>query len=71
MLRQQFASRVMGPEYPSVARIRNMYIKRIMVRFAVGEAIGEGKRIIMHQADQLLNDKSFARVKIVFDVDPQ
>ncbi len=71
MLRQQFDSRVMGPEYPSVARIRNMYLKRIMVRFAIGEAIGEGKRIIMHLADQLLKDKSFARIKIVFDADPQ
>ncbi len=71
MLRAHFAGRVMGPEYPSVARIRNQYLKRVMVRFAAGEAIGEGKRVIMHCADQLLAEKEFARVRIVFDADPQ
>jgi primosomal protein N' (replication factor Y) len=70
-LREQFADRVMGPEYPNVARIRNQYLKRIMVRFAVGEAIGEGKRIMLGLADELLKDKAFARVQFLFDVDPQ
>lgn len=70
-LRQQFGSRVIGPEYPNVARIRNQYLKRIMIRFAVGEALAEGKRIIQHLADELLKDKAFARVQFLFDVDPQ
>ena len=70
-LREQFGTRVMGPEYPNVARIRNQYLKRIMVRFAVGEAIGEGKRIMLSLADEVLKDKTLARVQILFDVDPQ
>ncbi|MBP5189514.1 MAG: primosomal protein N' [Bacteroidales bacterium] len=70
-LRAHFAERVMGPEYPNVARIRNQYLKRIMVRFAVGEAIGEGKRIMIQESEELLKDKAFARVQILFDVDPQ
>lgn len=70
-LRQQFGNRVMGPEYPSVARIRNQYIKKIMVRFALGEAVSEGKRIMLQLAEQLLHDKAYSRVSIVFDVDPQ
>jgi primosomal protein N' (replication factor Y) len=70
-LREQFGTRVMGPEYPNVARIRNQYLKRIMVRFAVGEAIGEGKRIMLSLADEVLKDKALARVQILFDVDPQ
>ena len=70
-LREQFGGRVMGPEYPNVARIRNQYLKRIMVRFAVGEAVGEGKRIMLRIADEMLKDKAFARVQIIFDVDPQ
>ena len=70
-LRQHFGERVLGPEYPSVSRIRNQYLKRIMVRFATGEAISEGKRIMLRIADEMLKDKSLARVQIVFDVDPQ
>lgn len=70
-LREQFGNRVMGPEYPSVARIRNKYIKKILVRFAVGEAVSEGKKIIMRIANEMMQDKTFARIQIVFDVDPQ
>ena len=71
LLRERFGSRVMGPEFPSVARIRNQFLKKIMLRFAVGEPIGEGKRIIMELAEKVLGEKSFARVQIIFDVDPQ
>lgn len=71
LLREKFGTRVMGPEFPNVARVRNQYLKKIMVRFAQGEAIAEGKRIIMQLADKTLSEKSFARVQIIFDVDPQ
>ncbi len=70
-LRQQFDGRVMGPEYPSVARIRGLYLKKIMVRFAVGEAISEAKKTMMALANELLQEKELSRVQIVFDVDPQ
>ena len=70
-LRQQFDGRVMGPEYPSVARIRGLYLKKIMVRFAVGEAISEAKKMMMALANELLQEKELSRVQIVFDVDPQ
>lgn len=70
-LRQQFDGRVMGPEYPSVARIRGLYLKKIMVRFAVGEAISEAKKKMMALANELLQEKELSRVQIVFDVDPQ
>ncbi|MCR5193167.1 MAG: primosomal protein N' [Bacteroidales bacterium] len=71
MLRSQLGARVLGPEYPSVSRIRNKYIKKAMVRFAFGEAIAEGKRIMQKTALELLEDKAFARVQILFDVDPR
>lgn len=71
LLRQHLGNRVMGPEFPNVARVRNQYLKKIMVRFAVGEAVGEGKRIIMKCADDTLKEKTFSGVRIVFDADPQ
>lgn len=71
LLRGQFEGRVMGPEFPSVARIRGLYLKKIMMRFAVGEAISEAKKIMMKLASDVLKEKEFARVQIIFDVDPQ
>lgn len=70
-LRDKLGNRVLGPDFPNVARVRNFYLKKIMVRFAQGEAVGVGKRIMMRIADQLLKDKELGRTQFVFDVDPQ
>lgn len=70
-LRKEFEGRVMGPEYPAVSRIRGLYLKKIMVRFAQGEAISQAKKMMVSQVNELQKEKEFARVQFVFDVDPQ
>lgn len=70
-LRQVFGTRVIGPEYPSVPRVRGLYIKNILMRFERSESLGEAKRIILEQTNQLLAEKPFKSVRIAFDVDPQ
>ena len=70
-LRSVFGTRVMGPEYPNVSRVRGLYLKEIIVRFERSEAIGEGKRIILDMADKLKADKALASLQVHFDVDPQ
>ena len=84
-LRAVFATRVIGPEYPNVARIRGLYIKKILLRFERTEAISEAKKIILDIADRLKSgqlqpnspaidlkaDKKYSSLQIHFDVDPQ
>lgn len=70
-LRQVFGTRVIGPEYPNVARVRGLYLKKIILRFERTEAIAEAKRIIIDMADKLKTDKSLSSLQIHFDVDPQ
>lgn len=70
-LREVFGTRVIGPEYPSVSRIRGLYIKKIMLRFERSEAIAEAKKIILDLADRLKTDKRLSSLQIHFDVDPQ
>lgn len=70
-LRSVFANRVVGPEYPSVSRIRGLYLKKIMVRFERTEPIAKAKEIMMDIADRLKQDKSLSSLQIHFDVDPQ
>ncbi|MCQ2298969.1 MAG: primosomal protein N' [Bacteroidales bacterium] len=70
MLRSNLGERVMGPEYPSVSRIRGQYIKKIMVRFERNEPVSKGKEIILQHANAILNDKAYGRITITFDVDP-
>lgn len=71
MLRQVFATRVIGPEHPNVSRIRGLYIKKILLRFERTEAIAQAKEIILNMGDDLKRDKTFSSLQIHFDVDPQ
>ena len=70
-LRSVFATRVIGPEYPSVTRVRGLYLKKILLRFDRTEAIAEAKRIILDMAEKLRADKRYSTLQIHFDVDPQ
>lgn len=70
-LRQRLDTRVLGPEYPSVSRIRGLYIKRVIVRVEPTDSLASVKQIIMDSTDQTLAKNEFHSVKIHFDVDPQ
>ncbi len=69
-LRSAFAWRVMGPEYPLVARVRALYLKQIMLRFEKSEPISDAKRVIMQMAADLTKQEGWSGVAVVFDVDP-
>ncbi|MCQ2297274.1 MAG: primosomal protein N' [Bacteroidales bacterium] len=70
MLRSDFGNRVLGPEYPSISRIRNQYIKKIIIRFERREPIAQAKKIIIEMSDEILKLKQYAPISIGFDVDP-
>ena len=71
MLRQCFPGSVVGPEYPNVSRVRNQYIKRIMVRFERGLPLAAQKKKMVELANTVVSDKEFGRLFVAFDVDPQ
>ncbi|MBQ0015420.1 MAG: primosomal protein N', partial [Bacteroidales bacterium] len=70
-LRAQFGARVLGPEYPSISRIRNLYIKQIMLRFERTEAIASAKGFIMEILDQTQHLKEYSPLIVAIDVDPE
>jgi primosomal protein N' (replication factor Y) len=70
-LRKVLAQRVVGPEYPMVSRVRNMYIKNIMIRLERNYPLGEAKQKISEIAGQILNRKEYSRLRFIPDVDPQ
>ena len=69
-LKGPFATRVMGPEYPMVSRVRGLYLKVISLRFAQGEPVAEAKRLILQIADDLHKVDGWSTVALHFDVDP-
>lgn len=69
-MRQMFGIRVVGPEYPMVSRIRNMYIKNIMLRMEKDFPIAAAKQRLQQLIDEYLNKKEYSRLRIIPDVDP-
>ncbi|MFT7114302.1 MAG: primosomal protein N' (replication factor Y) [Candidatus Azotimanducaceae bacterium] len=68
-LRQKFGRRVLGPEFPSVARIRNLYNKHFILKLEKQHASGLKKDL-----QAILNgfalQGGYTSVRIVVDVDP-
>lgn len=69
-LRVQLGKRVLGPEQPMVARIRNYYIKQVILKSDKETSIQKVKTILKETIAQFQNEKDFRAVNIQIDVDP-
>jgi len=69
-LRAALGKRILGPEYPLVARIQNLYIKHILVKIERGANVGNIKQIIRGKIENLQKIQGYRQVRVVADVDP-
>ena len=69
-LRSLFGKRVLGPEYPSVSRIRNQYLKNILIKFEKGIALPKAKDEVRNAIVKLNALPEYKAVRVVIDVDP-
>ena len=69
-LRSLFGKRVLGPEYPSVSRIRNQYLKNILIKFEKGIALPKAKDEMRNAIVKLNALPEYKAVRVVIDVDP-
>ena len=70
-LRKHFGDRVIGPEFPLVGRIRNYYIKSIMLKFEKdADSINKAKAIIREVITQFQTTKLSKGSIVQPDVDP-
>ncbi|MES2458620.1 MAG: primosomal protein N' [Bacteroidota bacterium] len=70
MLRTQLGSRVLGPEQPLVSRVRNYYIKQVMVKSDKSTSIVKVKSILKEVILEFQTEKEFRSVTLQIDVDP-
>lgn len=70
MMKRSFGSRVLGPEYPLVSRVKNYFIKNIILKIEKESSFIEAKKILQLLIENLLNRKEFRSSRIVVDVDP-
>ncbi|MNK11414.1 Primosomal protein N' [compost metagenome] len=69
-LRQQLGKRVLGPEQPIVARVRNYYIKQVIIKSDKDTSIQKVKSILKDTILQFQSEKDYRGVNIQVDVDP-
>lgn len=70
LLRQWFGDRVLGPDKPAVARVKSMSIRKIMVKLENGIDLHRVREYLRMGQKQILQDKQYAALQILFDVDP-
>ena len=65
-----FPGMVLGPEYPMVSRIKNQYIKQLLIKVSRKTSVKDVKNELQHQLDDFVSLKEYKRVRIRVDVDP-
>ena len=69
-LRQWFGGRVLGPDKPSVAKVKTMCIRQLVLKFEQGLDMKKARHYLALAQQQMMQDKRYASLQIYYDVDP-
>ena len=69
-LRQWFGSRVLGPDKPSIAKVKSLSIRKLVLKFELGINMPEVRKYLALAQQQLLQDKRYSALQVYYDVDP-
>ncbi|MGB5436123.1 MAG: primosomal protein N' [Maribacter sp.] len=68
-LRNVFKKGILGPEYPPVARIRNQYLKNVIIKIPLGQPLGKTKNSIKRIENSFNAISQFRSVRVIYNVD--
>ena len=69
-LRQWFGTRVLGPDKPSVSKVKSLSIRKLVLKLENGINIAEVRKYLALAQQQMMQDKRYSSLQIYFDVDP-
>lgn len=70
-MKEQLGSRVMGPETPYVSKVRNFYVRRLLIKLEKEQISHlKVKQQLRHILDIFHSEKTWRNVRVQFDVDP-
>lgn len=70
ILRGWFGARVLGPDKPSVAKVKTLNIRKIMLKLENGIDLAKVRLYLRKAQAMMEQDKKYRSVQIYFDVDP-
>ncbi len=69
-LRQWFGARVLGPDKPSVAKVKSLSIRKLVLKLELGLNMADVRKYLALAQQQMLQDKRYSSLQIYYDVDP-
>lgn len=70
-LRQWFGTRVLGPDKPSVARVKSVSIRKLVLKLEPQLSMSDVRKYLRLAQQQMALDKRYASLQVYYDVDPQ
>ena len=70
LLRAALGDRVLGPDRPSVARVKTMSIRKILIKLENGISLPRVRECLRSQQSVLVQNRRYATLETYYDVDP-
>lgn len=70
ILRTGLGNRILGPDKPAVARVQNLFIRKILVKIDNSISIAKVRDYLVSVQKSIVADEAFRSVTIYYDVDP-
>ena len=70
MMRQWFGERVLGPDKPSIAKVKQLNIRKIVLKLENGIDMKRVREYLNMAQDRLLKQTCYNSLQVFFDVDP-
>jgi primosomal protein N' (replication factor Y) len=69
-LKSWFGERVLGPDKPAVARVKTLFIRRIIIKLEIGIDYKKVRGYLHHAQEQMIKNPRYGVLQIYYDVDP-
>ncbi len=70
LLRAALGDRVLGPDRPSVARVKTMSIRKILIKLENGISLPSVRECLRSRQSVLMQNRRYATLETYYDVDP-
>ena len=69
-LKEIFSTRVLGPQYPPVRKVQNLFVKQIMLKIERDASHERAKELLQQVLKESLDTEVYRAVRVSVDVDP-
>ena len=69
-LKTAFGSRVLGPEFALIPRVKNLYLKKVLIKIGKDESASKTKETIRRIITDIQQKQEYKSIRVQPDVDP-